>query len=83
MPSALGLGSGPRCRSPLPAVLATFSQSHALPTTHCLPGVPGGERVRKAASGIETINSQLLSVCPEYSEVCEEALVSVISIFTK
>lgn len=72
-----------RCHMPLPGVLATFSQTHTVPTTHCLPGAPKSENVGKAVGGMETINSQLLSVCPEYSKQCEEAPVTVFSIFAK
>lgn len=72
-----------RCHMPLPGVLATFSQTHTVPTTHCLPGTPKSENVGKAVGGMETINSQLLSVCPEYSKLCEEAPVTVFSIFAK
>lgn len=31
--------------------------------------------------GVETVNSQLLSVCPEYSKLCDEVPASVISVF--
>lgn len=62
MPSVLGLCRGSRCHTPLPSALATDGQTHALPTTHCLPGAPEREPVRKAAGGVETINSQLLSL---------------------
>lgn len=59
-PSALGLCSGSGYRIPLLSALAIVNQIHNLPTTHCLPGAPEREMVRKAAGGVATINSQLL-----------------------